>query len=157
GVLTPGFPGPSPVLDAFRQGLRELGYVEGQSIVFDYRFAEAKLERLPALADELVRLQVDVILTINTPPARAAKNATKTIPIVFTWVSDSAELVSSLARPGANITGLTTFAPDLGGKRLALLKEALPHVSRVAVLYPDYPMARRVAQEMEGAGPHLGL
>jgi putative ABC transport system substrate-binding protein len=111
GVLSPGFPGPSPLLDAFRQGLRELGYVEGQNIAIEYRFAEAKPEPLHGLAAELVRLKVDVILTINTPASQAAKNATKTIPIVFTWVADPAALVASLARPGGNVTGLTTIAP----------------------------------------------
>src|SRR5262249_38829166 len=134
GVLSPGSLGPSPLLDAFRQGLRELGYVEGQNVAFEYRFAEADLRPLSDLVAELARLKVDVILTINTPASQAAKNATKTIPIVFTWVADPAGLVASLARPGGNITGLTTLAAELSGKRLELIKEALPGISRVAYL-----------------------
>ena len=133
GVLSPGSPGPSPLLDAFRQGFRELGYVEGQNIAIEYRFAEAKSEPLPELAAELVRLRMDVILAINTPASQVAKNATKTIPIVFTYVADPAALVASLARPGGNITGLTTLAAELSGKRLELIKEALPGISRVAL------------------------
>src|SRR5713226_305631 len=158
GVLSPGFPGPSPLLDAFRQGLRELGYVEGQNIAIEYRFAEAKLERLHDLAAELVRLKVDVILTINTPASQAAKNATKTIPIVFTYVADPAALVASLARPGGNITGLTTLAEELSGKRLELLNEALPGISRVAVLWnPASPTNTRVFRETESASRQLGM
>ena len=158
GVLSPGSPGPSPLLDAFRQGLRELAYVEGENVVLEYRYAEAKSDRLPDLAAELVRLKVDVIFTINATAARAAKNATKTIPIVFTWVADPLELVASLARPGGNITGLTTIAWDLSGKRLELLKEALSGVSRVGVLWnAANPTATRVFKEMEEAGPRLGV
>ena len=148
GVLSPGSPGPSPLLDAFRQGLRELGYVEGQNIAIEYRFAEAKPERLADLAAELVRLKVDVILTINTPASQAAKNATRTIPIVFTFVADPAPLVASLARPGGNITGLTTITAELSGKRLELLKEALPGISRVAFLWNSAnPTATRIFRE----------
>jgi putative tryptophan/tyrosine transport system substrate-binding protein len=158
GVLSPGSPGPSPLLDAFRQGLRELAYVEGQNVVLEYRYAEAKSDRLPDLAAEFVRLQVDVIFAINATAARAAKNVTKTIPIVFTWVADPLELVASLARPGGNVTGLTTIAYDLGGKRLELLKEALSGVSRVGVLWNSAnPTATRVFKEMEEASPRLGL
>jgi putative tryptophan/tyrosine transport system substrate-binding protein len=116
-------------VEALRQRLRELGYVEGKNIVIDYRYAEGKLERLPDLAAELVRLKVDVIVTAPTQAALAAKKASATIPIVFTDVaSDPAGigLVSSLARPGGNITGLNVMAPDLDGKRLELLKEAFP-------------------------------
>lgn len=105
GVLSPGFPGPSPLLDAFRQGLRELVYVEGQNVALEYRYAEAKPERLRELAAELVHLKVDVIFAINAPAARAAKDVTKTIPIVFTWVADPLELVASLARPGGKRHG----------------------------------------------------
>jgi putative ABC transport system substrate-binding protein len=158
GVLSPGSPGPSPLLDAFQQGLRELGYVEGQNIVLEHRFGEGRLERLADLAAELVRLKVDVILTINATAARAAKNATKTIPIVFTWVADPLELVASLAQPGGNVTGLTTIAWDLSGKRLELLKEALPGVSRVGVLWnAANPTATRVFREMEESGQRLGV
>ena len=158
GVLYPGSPGPSPLLDAFRQGLRELVYVEGQNVALEYRYADAKPERLRELAAELVHIKVDVIFAINAPAARAAKEVTKTIPIVFTWVADPLELVASLARPGGNVTGLTTIAADLGGKRLELLKETLPRVSRVAVLWNSAnPTATRVFKEMEEAGPRLGV
>jgi putative ABC transport system substrate-binding protein len=158
GVLSPGSSGPSPLLDAFRQGLRELGYVEGQNVVLEYRYAEAKDERLPDLAAELVHLKVDAIFTINASASRAAKNVTKTIPIVFTWVADPLELVASIAHPGGNVTGLTTIAWDLSGKRLELLKEALPGISRVGVLWNSAnPTATRVFREMEEAGPRLGV
>ena len=158
GVLSPGSPGPAPLLDAFRQGLRELGYIEGQNILFDYRFAKANPELLPDLASELVRLKVDLILTINTAASQAAKNATKTIPIVFTYVADPAGLVASLARPGGNITGLSTLAADLSGKRLELIKEALPGVSRVAYLWNSAnPTATSVFRETERASPQLGM
>jgi putative tryptophan/tyrosine transport system substrate-binding protein len=158
GVLSPGSPGPSPLLDAFRQGLRELGYVEGQNIAIEYRFAEAKSEPLPELAAELVRLRMDVILAINTPASQVAKNATKTIPIVFTYVADPAALVASLARPGGNITGLTTLAAELSGKRLELIKEALPGISRVAYLWTSAnPTATRVFRETELASRQLGI
>ena len=158
GVLSPGFPGPSPLLDAFRQGLHELCYVEGQNIAIEYRFAEAKPEPLPDLAAELVRLKVDVILAINTPAVQAAKNATKTIPIVFTWVSFPDSFVASLARPGGNVTGLTTLSEDLSGKRLELLKEALPGISRVAVLWNSAnPNPTYQFREMERASLQLGI
>ena len=158
GVLSPGSPGPSPLLEAFRQGLRELGYVEGENIVLEYRYAEAKPERLPDLAGELVRHKVDLIFAINVTAGRAAKNVTKTIPIVFTWVADPLELVASLARPGGNITGLTTIAVDLSGKRLELLKETVPGVSRIGVLWnPANPTATRVFKEMEEASPRFGV
>ena len=157
-VLSPGSPGPSPLLDAFRQGLRELGYVEGQNIAVEYRFAEANPEPLSDLAGELVRLKVDVILTINTAASDAAKNVTKTIPIVFTYVADPGGLVASLARPGGNITGLTTLAAELSGKRLELLKEAFPGISQVAWLWNSAnPTATRVLRETERASPQLGI
>ena len=122
--------------EAFRQGLRELGYVEGKNIVIEWRSAEEKLDRLPALAAELVRLKVDVIVTAGPLPTRAAKEATTTIPIVMTNEGDpiGTGFVASLARPGGNITGLSTLAPELSGKRLELLKEIVPKLSRVAVL-----------------------
>jgi len=117
--------------------IRALGYVDGKNIVIEYRYAGDKLERLPALADELVRLKVDVILATATPVALAAKNATTTIPIIFLNVPDPVEagLVDTLARPGGNITGVTTIAAVLAGKRLELLKETVPKLSRVAVLW----------------------
>ncbi len=158
GVLSPGSPGPSRLLDAFRQGLRELGYVEGQNIAMEYRFDEGKPEWLADLAAELVRLKVDVILTVNTLPSQAAKDATKTLPIVFTFVADPAPLVASLARPGGNITGLTTLAAELSGKRLELLKEALPGLSRVAYLWNSAnPTATHFFRETERASPRLGI
>ena len=124
--------------EAIRLALRELGYIEGQNIAFEYRYAEGKRDRFPELAAELVRLKVDIIVVSGgNNPARALKNATKTIPIVMTGGSDPVEagLVESLARPGGNVTGLTNFARELGGKRLELLKEAVPKLARVAVLY----------------------
>ena len=121
--------------EAFRQGLRELGYVEGKNIVIELRSAEGKLDRLPALAAELVRLKVDVIVTGGPTATRAAKEATSTIPIVMAQDTDPVGngFVASLARPGGNITGLSTLAPELSGKRLELLKETIPKLSRVAV------------------------
>ena len=121
--------------EAFRQGLRELGYVEGKNIVIEWRYAEGKLDRLPALAAELVRLKVDVIVTGGSGATRPAKEATATIPIVMTQDSDpvASGFVASLARPGGNITGLSTLAPEISGKRLELLKEIVPRLSRVAV------------------------
>ena len=122
-------------IEAFRQGLRELGYVEGKNIVIEYRWAEGKIERLPDLATELVRLKVDVIVTAGPTPTRAAKEVTTTIPIVMAQVGDPVGngFVASLAHPGGNITGLATLAPELSGKQLELLKEIVPKLSRVAV------------------------
>jgi putative ABC transport system substrate-binding protein len=124
-------------IESFQREFRKLGYVDGKNIVFEYRYAEGKLDRLPALADELVRLKVDVIIAPNTPAAVAAKNATKTIPVVFIDVTDpiAAGLVDSLPRPGGNVTGFTTIGSVLAGKRLELLKETIPKLSRVAVLW----------------------
>src|SRR5438093_24905 len=123
-------------IEAFRRGLRELGYVEGKNIVIERRSAEGKSDRLPALAVELVRLKVDVIVTGGSAATRPAKEATSTIPIVMAPDSDPVGngFVASLARPGGNITGLATLAPELSGKRLELLKEVVPRLSRVAVL-----------------------
>ena len=121
--------------EAFRQGLRELGYVEGKNIVIEWRYAEGKLDRLPALVAELVRLKVNVIVAGGPTPTRAAKDATSTIPIVMAQHTDpvGSGLVASLARPGGNITGLSTLAPEISGKRLELLKEIIPKLFRVAV------------------------
>jgi len=158
GVLSPGSSGPSPLFDAFRQGLRELGYVEGQNIRLEYRFAETRLERLSGLATELIDLKVDVILAINSTAAQAALNATKAIPIVFTWVADPLSLVKNLARPGGNVTGLTTITTELSGKRLELFKAVLPGISRIAVLWNSAnPVATAVFREMEGASARLGV
>ncbi|MBI2531686.1 MAG: ABC transporter substrate-binding protein [Deltaproteobacteria bacterium] len=123
--------------EVFRRLLRELGYVEGKNVAFENRSADNRLDRLPALADELVRLKVDVLVTPSLPGALAAKNATKTIPIVFLTAADpvAAGLVDSLARPGGNITGFTLIGTELAGKRLELLKETVPKLSRVAVLW----------------------
>ncbi len=156
---------PSPIsavahyLEAFRQGLRELGYVEGQNIAIEFRSAEGKWERLPDLAAELVRLKVDVIV-VNTPAALAAKQATRTIPIVMAVSSDPVGdgLVASLARPGGNVTGSSMMAPELGGKRLQLLKEVVPRASRVAVLSnPTLPYTGRVVREIRAAARVLGV
>jgi putative ABC transport system substrate-binding protein len=125
------------VLEAFRQGLRDLGYVEGRNVVIEIRDAEGKPERFPALAAELVALKVDVIVAPPTLHALAAKQATRTIPIVFIGAADPVQsgLVTSLARPGGNVTGLSALSPELVGKGLELLKQAVPGVSRVAVLW----------------------
>jgi putative ABC transport system substrate-binding protein len=122
--------------EAFRQGLRELGYVEGKNIVIEWRSAEGKADLLPALAAELVRLKMDLIVAAGSSDTRAAKGATPTIPIVMTQDTDpiGTGFVASLARPGGNITGLSTLAPEVSGKRLELLKEIIPKLSRVAVL-----------------------
>jgi putative tryptophan/tyrosine transport system substrate-binding protein len=139
GYLLPGHPvSESTVSEATRLALREFGYIEGQNIATEYRYAEGQRNRFPELAAELVRLKVDVLVVAGgNTPVRAAKNATQTIPIVMAGGSDPVEagLVESLARPGANVTGLTNLARELGGKRLELLKEAVPKVARVAVLY----------------------
>jgi len=150
-------------LDAFRQGLRERGYVEGQNIVIEYRSAGGKLERFPALASELARLKVDLIVAVNTPAARAAKQATTVIPIVTPVMGDPIGdgLVASLARPGGNITGLTFLGPELVVKRLELLKQALPRVSRVAALWHPGAYAERTTrtmlQEAEAGARTLGV
>src|SRR2546427_193652 len=137
-------------IEAFRQGLRELGYVEGKDIAIEYRAAEGKLDRLPALAAELVRLKVDVVFAPSTNLALVAKNATKTIPIVFVGSGDpvAAGLVDSLARPGGNITGFTRIGTVLVGKRLELLKETIPKLSRVALMWnPQDPGSRQEWKE----------
>ena len=123
--------------EAFVEGLRDLGYVEGRNVVIEYRYAEGKVERFPALAAELVALKVAVIVALPTPAAQAAKQATKTIPIVFAGVGDpvTSGLVTSLARPGGNVTGLSGLGPELVGKCLEQLKQAVPGVSQVAVLW----------------------
>jgi putative tryptophan/tyrosine transport system substrate-binding protein len=140
GFLFYGAPELSLEIDAFRQGLRELGYIEGQNIFVEYRFARGQVEKLPELAGELVRLKAEVIVTPTTPASMAAKQATSTIPIVIAAVADAvaAGLVTNFARPGGNITGLTSISAELGGKRLELLKRIVPEASRVAVVYnPD--------------------
>ena len=140
--------------------LRDLGYVESKNIAFEYRYANNRLDRFPALADELVRLKVDVLLTPGTPGALAFKNATKTIPILFLDVTDpvAAGLVDSLARPGGNITGFSSIEAVLAGKRLELLKETVPKISRVAVLWnPHDPSSAQQWKESQVAARELGL
>jgi putative ABC transport system substrate-binding protein len=145
-------------LDAFRQALRELAYVEGKHFRIESRLAEGRPERLPDLAADLARLKVDVILTQGTPPTRAATQATKTIPIVMLGVPDPVVigLVASLARPGGNITGLSNMVSELSGKRLELLKEAVPGASRIAVLSnPTNPGTIPQLRETEAAARSL--
>ena len=146
--------------EAFRQGLRELGYVEGKNINIEWRSAEGKIDRLPALANELVRLKIDVIVTGGPAPTRAAKGATSTIPIVMAQDNDpvGSGFVASLARPGGNITGLATLAPELSGKRLELLKEVVPKLSRVAVFGTStQPGNAQALKETELAAGALGV
>jgi putative ABC transport system substrate-binding protein len=144
----------------FRQGLRELGYMEGKNIIIEWRFAEGKPDRLPALAAELVRLEVAVIVTAGPIPTRAAKEATITIPIVMAQDSDPVAngFVASLARPGGNITGLSTLRPELSGKQLELLKEIFPKLSRVAIFGTStYPGNAQALKEIEPAAKALGV
>jgi putative ABC transport system substrate-binding protein len=147
-------------MQAFRQGLRELGYVEGKNIVIEWRSAEEKLDRLPGLAAELVSLKVGVIVTGGGPGTRAAKAATSTTPIVMTQDNDPVGngFVASLARPGGNITGLSTLAPELSGKRLEILREVVPKLSRVAVLGTSTsPGHAQVMGELELAAKGFGV
>jgi ABC-type uncharacterized transport system substrate-binding protein len=146
-------------LEAFRQGLRELGYVEGKNITIEYRYADGRFERLPALAEELVRLKIEIIVADTTAAARGAKKATSTIPIVIASGSDPIEsgLVASLARPGGNVTGLTNYGGALLGKRLELLKEVIPKVSRFAVLDDGQGFSRSMFKETQGAAQVLGV
>jgi putative ABC transport system substrate-binding protein len=148
-------------LAAFRQGLRELGYVEGQNFVIEHRWAEGKFERLPDLAAELVRLKVDVIVSVVTQATLAAKNATRTIPIVLVAAGDpvGSGLVASLAHPGGNVTGPSAMYADLAGKQLELLKETVPRVSRVAVLWNPANAAwqAQMLKATQVAAPALGL
>jgi len=139
----------SRTVEAFRQGLRDLGYVEGRNLVIEYRDAEGKLERFPALAAELVALKVDVIVAPSTPAVLAARQATGTIPIVFIGAADAvtSKLVTSLARPGGNVTGLSNVASELVGKRLEQLKQTVPGVSRVAVLWQPGELDERAEKD----------
>jgi putative ABC transport system substrate-binding protein len=142
----------SASLDAFRQGLRERGYVEGQNLVIEYQAADGMIERLPQMATELVRLNLDLIVASNTPAARAAKEATTTVPIVVPVMGDPLGdgLVASLARPGGNITGMTFLGPELATKRLELLKQAVPAISRVAALWHPGAYGESTMREMMG-------
>ena len=148
-----------PTVEAFRQGLRELGYTEGQSIVIEARFTHGVVDRVSDLAAELIRLKVDVMVVGGTVAARLAKAQTKTVPIVFTLAGDpvGSGLVASLARPGGNATGLSNIISELSGKQLELLKAAVPQVSRVTVLYnPANPAARSALNGARGAARTLG-
>jgi putative tryptophan/tyrosine transport system substrate-binding protein len=136
-------------LDGFREALRDLGYEEGKTILVEYRFADGKFDRLRGLAAELVRLKVDTIVTGGSPGTRAAQQATRTIPLIMTLVGDPDEFVESLAKPGGNITGLTQISPQLSGKRLELLKEAFPKISRVAVFVDTAVTAQQMSQNLQ--------
>jgi putative ABC transport system substrate-binding protein len=147
-------------IEAFRRGLTELGHVEGQNIIIEYRWAEGNPDRLPQLAAELVALKVDVIFAAAAPVIRAAQNATKTMPIVFEMLADpvSAGFVNSLAKPGGNLTGVAGLAPELSGKRLELLKEIVPRLNKVAVLAnPANPNFQSVLKESQRAAAILKL
>ena len=160
GWLAGGSPsGVAPLTDAFRQGLRQLGYVEGKNIGIEFRYAEGKFDRLPGLASEIVHLKVDVIVVANDQAIRAAKQATATIPIVMVGPGDPVGLglIDSLARPGGNLTGLSFISIELAGKRLELLKEAFPKVSRVAILRTPAPVGEQQVKEAEVAAKALGI
>lgn len=161
GVLFPASPATFKLRTAaLLQGLRELGYIEGKTIAIEWRWAENKVERLPELAVELVKLNVDVIVANGTPAVKAAKNATTTIPIVMAAIGDpvATGLVENLAQPGGNVTGTSILAPELSGKRLELLREAVPNLSRVAaILNPTNPTYRPELQDTRDAGKSLGV
>ena len=159
GVLAQGSQSSyAPLNDAFQQGLHELGYNEGKNIVIEYRYAEGEPDRLPGLVVELVRLNVDVIVTSTTPAHQAAKQATTTIPIVMAQSSDpiGEGFVESLARPGGNITGLSSITQELGGKRLELFKEAVPRISRLAVIWSS-PTPVLMMKEIESTARALSI
>ena len=151
---------PPGLLEAFREGLRDLGYIEGKNIIVELRNAEGKYEQLRTLAEELVRLKVEVILAVNTPSALAAKKATQTIPIVITRVSnpEGSGLVPNLARPDANVTGMSILPRGLAAKRIQYLREIVPGITRVVLLFnADNPGTKFDAAEMEKASAQLGL
>ena len=145
-------------LNALRKGLRDLGYVEGRNLDIEYRSADGRADRFPDLASELVRLKVDLIVTRGTPAAKAAKHATETIPVVMATMGDPRAIVASFARPGGNITGVTTFSTELTGKRIELLRELVPSLSRVALLHNmGNPAAPPEWEETKRAARSLGL
>jgi len=149
-----------PYVEQFLLGLRELGYVEGQSIIIEYRWAEGHQERLPQLASDVARIAPDLIVAATSPSAMAARNATASIPIVMVNVGDPVALglAASLARPGKNLTGLSSFNPELAGKRLALLKELVPEVTRIAILFNSRnPSATHWLKGMEAVAPTLAV
>ncbi|HEX3338753.1 MAG TPA: ABC transporter substrate-binding protein [Pseudolabrys sp.] len=160
GIFSAGAPTNGTTVTVLPDALRALGWIEGKNVAFELRFAENRLERLPELAAELVHLNVDVIVALGTLAPLAAKRATSTIPIVMTSAGDplGSGLVASLARPGGNVTGMSLMAPDLGGKRLELLKELSPGLARVAVLWnAANPYPARVFKETQAAGRTLGI
>lgn len=163
GYLSPGSASPGPLAyhDEFQRGLRELGYIEGRNIVTEYKFAEGKFDRLDQLAADFVRLNVDIIVSVVTQASVAAKNATSTIPVVIVSVGDpvGAGLIASLARPGANVTGTSAMAPQVAGKSLALLKQTVPTVSPVAVLWnPNNVIYQgQILRQTEMAAGELGV
>jgi ABC-type uncharacterized transport system substrate-binding protein len=160
GLLSAGAPDIPEVNIVFSDALRELGWIEGKNVAFEFRYADNRLERLSELAAELVRLKVDVIVAVGTLAPLAAKRATTTIPIVMAAAGDpvASGLVASLARPGGNVTGMSLMAPDLGGKRLELLKAVVPRLARVAVLWnAANPYPALVFKETQGAGQILGI
>jgi len=145
-------------LDALRKGLRDLGYVEGRNLIIEYRSADGRAERFSDLASELVRLKVDLLVTRGTPAAKAAKNATGTIPVVMATMGDPRAIVASFAHPGGNITGVTTFSTELTAKRIELLKELVPNLSRVALLHNmGNPATPPEWEETKTAARSLGL
>jgi putative tryptophan/tyrosine transport system substrate-binding protein len=150
----------TPDMEGLRQGLREQGYIDGSNVTVEWRWSEGKSERLPALATELVAEKPDVIVAVSTQAVRAAKEATRTIPIVMAAVSfpELTGLVQSLARPGGNVTGLSNIAPELNGKRLELLKEIAPETSRVLFLWnPTNPLEHHVVRDVAAASLAVGL
>jgi len=160
GILTPAENAETPIFDAFRKGLRDLGYIDGKTIVLDFRFAKGNMDALSGLAAELVRSNVDVIVTGGTTAAEVLKAQTRTIPIVMAIVGDpvASGLADSLARPGGNATGFSIVSPELGAKRLQLLKEIEPKVSSVAVLLNSKnPLSRLELEEMQRAAQAMGL
>lgn len=145
-------------LDALRKGLRDLGYVEGRNLIIEYRSADGRAERFPDLASELVRLKVDLIVTRGTPAAKAVKDATGTIPVVMAAMGEPRAVVATLAHPGSNITGLTTFSIELTGKRVEVIKELVPSLSRVGLLQNmGNPVAPPEWEETKTAARSLGL
>jgi putative tryptophan/tyrosine transport system substrate-binding protein len=161
GLLDPGSIRASALLAPFREGLRELGYIEGKNILIEHRYVDGKLDRLPDLAAELVHTKIDVIVTQSPTATRAAHQATRTIPIVMAGGGDPVEqgFAESLARPGGNLTGLSSMSVELGGKRLELFKEAVPRISRVAVLgsAASSPVVIRQLKDIESVAPAFGI
>jgi len=159
GILHPGSP-PDPWVDGLRQGLRDLGYVEGQNLSIEYRWAEGKGERLDGLAEELIASKIDVLVVMTGPAVLAAKRQSTTVPIVMAVSGDpvGTGVVTNLARPGRNVTGFSLMSADLAGLRLGVLKEAVPTAKRVAVLYnPAEPATGREMRETEAAAQTLGV